>query len=77
MRRQEQMRAGNIETDPAARFYSLMVEVRPAEADAETLQLFSGEACFSLADALTLPAGCKLRRCMYVFARFAEMLIRM
>jgi hypothetical protein len=62
---------------PAKLFYSLMVEVRPEEADAQTLQLFSDEACFSLSDALSLPAGCKLRRCMYVSAEFAQMLIRM
>jgi hypothetical protein len=54
-----------------------MVEICPVEADAETLQLFSNEACFTLADALSLPTGCKLRRCMYVSAEFAEMLIRM
>jgi hypothetical protein len=54
-----------------------MIEVRPSEADAETLQLFSSEACFTLASTLTFPAGCQLRRCMYVSAEFAEMLIRM
>jgi hypothetical protein len=62
---------------PPKLFYSLMVEINPEEADAETLQLFSGEACFTLADALSLPSGCKLRRCMYVSAEFAEMLVRM
>jgi hypothetical protein len=65
------------EARPAKLFYSLMVEVNPEEADAETLQLFSSEACFTLADALNLPAGCKLRRCMYVSPEFAEMLIIM
>ena len=45
------------DTPPAKLFYSLMVEISPAEADAETLQLFSNEACFTLADALKLPAG--------------------
>jgi hypothetical protein len=64
-------------TRPAKLFYSLMIEIGPEEADAETLQLFADEACFTLSDALSLPAGCKLRRCMYVSAEFAEMLIRM
>jgi hypothetical protein len=65
------------EARPAKLFYSLMIEISPEEADAETLQLFSGEACFTLADALSLPTGCKLRRCMYVSTEFAEILIRM
>lgn len=62
---------------PAKLFYSLMVEINPEEADAETLQQFSGEACSSLADILNLPAGCKLRRSMYLSAEFAEILIKM
>jgi hypothetical protein len=65
------------DTRPAKLFYSLMIEISPEEADAETSQLFSGEACFTLSDALSLPTGCKLRRCMYVSTEFAEMLIRM
>jgi hypothetical protein len=65
------------EAPPAKLFYSLMIAVSPEEADAETLQQFSDEACFSLSDALSLPTGCKLRRCMYVSAEFAEILIRM
>jgi hypothetical protein len=54
-----------------------MIEVRPEEADAETLQLFSAGACFSLAATLNLPAGCELRRCMDMSPEFAEVLIRM
>lgn len=58
------------------RFYSLMIEVRPAEADAETLRLFS-DYSLGLTEALHLPEGCEIRRCMIVSADFAEMLIRM
>jgi hypothetical protein len=61
----------------AKRFYSLMIEVRPEEADAETLLLFSCGACFSLSATLNLPAGCELRRCMSVSPDFAEILINM
>jgi hypothetical protein len=59
------------------RFYSLMIEVRPAEADAETLRLFSDVGSPALTATLNLPNGCELRRCMCVSAEFAEMLIRM
>jgi hypothetical protein len=59
------------------RFYSLMIEVRPEEADAETLQLFSDAACFSLAVTINLPTGCELRRCMEMSPEMAEVLIRM
>lgn len=62
---------------PAKHFYSLIIEVRPAEADAETLQLFSEEAGVSLAATLNLPAGCELRRCTPVSPDFAEILINM
>jgi hypothetical protein len=62
---------------PAKRFYSLIIEVRAAEADAETVQLFSDEAAFSLATILNLPAGCELRRCMDMSPELAEVLIRM
>jgi hypothetical protein len=62
---------------PAKRFYSLIIEVRPAEADAETVQLFSDEAAFSLAATLNLPAGCQLGRCTPVSPDFAEILINM
>ena len=61
----------------AKRFYSLMIEVRPDQADAETLQLFSSGACFSLSATLNLPAGCELRRCMNMSPELAEVLIRM
>ena len=61
----------------AKRFYSLIIEVRPAEADAEILRLFSDEACSSLATTLNLPAGCELRRCTPVSPDFAEILINM
>jgi hypothetical protein len=54
-----------------------MIEVRPEEADAETLQMFSGAACFSLADTLNLPPGCELRRCLDMSPDMAEILIRM
>jgi hypothetical protein len=59
------------------RFYSLIIEVRPSEADAEILQLFSDDAGFSLAATLNLPAGCQLRRCTSVSPDFAEILINM
>jgi hypothetical protein len=61
----------------AKRFYSLIIEVRPSEADAETLLLFSEEAGVSLATTLNLPAGCELRRCTPVSPDFAEILINM
>ena len=61
---------------PERRFYSLMIEVRPEEADAETLRMFS-DSSFGLTEALNLPDGCEIRRCMIVSADFAEMLIRM
>jgi hypothetical protein len=61
----------------AKRFYSLMIEVRPEEADTETLQLFSDGAFFGLAATLNLPAGCELRRCMDMSPELAEVLIRM
>src|SRR5262245_49999263 len=50
------------------RFYSLMIEVRPDEADAATLELFSETGSPALAARLNLPAGCELRRCMDVSA---------
>jgi hypothetical protein len=59
------------------RFYSLTIEVRPEEADAETLLLFSDGACFSLSATLNLPAGCELRCCMDMSPDLAEVLIRM
>jgi len=59
---------------PEKRFYSLMIEVRPAEADAETLRLFSDIGSCAR---LNLPDGCEIRRCMIVSADFTEMLIRM
>jgi hypothetical protein len=62
---------------PAKRFYSLIIEVRPSEADAETLLLFSDEAGVSLATTLNLPTGCKFRRCTSVSPDFAEILINM
>jgi len=62
---------------PAKRFYSLIIEVRPSEADAEILQLFSDEAGLSLATTLNLPTGCELRRCTPVSPDFAEILINM
>lgn len=55
----------------------LTIEVRPAEADAETLLLFSDDAGISLATTLNLPAGCELRRCTPVSPDFAEILINM
>lgn len=61
----------------AKRFYSLIIEVRPAEADAETLLLFSDETDVSLAATLYLPNGCKLRRCTPCSPDFAEILINM
>ena len=54
-----------------------MIEVRPEEADAATLELFSDTGCPALAATLNLPAGCELRRCMDVSAEMAEVLIRM
>jgi hypothetical protein len=54
-----------------------MIEVRPDETDADTLQLFSETACFSLAATLNLPAGCELRRCLDMSPDMAEVLIRM
>jgi hypothetical protein len=62
---------------PPKRFYSLMIEVRPDEMDAATLELFSDTDCSNLAATLNLPAGCELRRCMEVSAESAEVLIRM
>ena len=62
---------------PAKRFYSLIIEVRPGEADTETLQLFSDEAGVSVATTLNLPTGCELRRCTPVSPDFAEILINM
>ena len=59
------------------RFYSLMIEVRPDEADAATLELFSDSGCATLAATLNLPAGCELRRCIDVSTEAAEVLIRM
>ena len=61
----------------AKRFYSLMIEVRPDEADAATLELFSDTGCPTLAATLNLPAGCELRRCIDVSPEMAEVLIRM
>jgi len=61
---------------PEKRFYSLMIEVRPAEATAETLRLFSDIGSCRLTAALNLPDGCELRRCMIVSADFAEILIK-
>lgn len=62
---------------PAKQFYSLIIEVRPAEADAETLLLFTDDVGLSLAATLSLPAGCQLRRCTPVSPDFAEILINM
>jgi hypothetical protein len=61
----------------ARRFYSLIIEVRPDDASAETLQLFSDEVGISLAATLNLPVGCELRRCTPVSPDFAEILINM
>jgi hypothetical protein len=61
----------------AKRFYSLVIEVRPEEADAETLQLFSDFGSSALAVTLNLPACCELRRCMEMSPESAEVLIRM
>jgi hypothetical protein len=52
-----------------------MIEVRPAEADAETLRLFS-DYSLGLTETLHFPEGCEIRRCMIVLADFAAMLIR-
>ena len=68
---------GVVALPAAKRFYSLIIEVRPAEADAETLQLFSDEVGTSLAAILKLPAGCQLRRCTSVSPDFAQILINM
>jgi hypothetical protein len=62
---------------PAKHFYSLIIEVRHDEADAETLQLFSDDAGLGLAATLNLPTGCELRRCTPVSPDFAEILINM
>jgi len=62
---------------PAKHFYSLMVEVCLEEADAETLRLFSETGVSNLSATLNLPAGCELRRCLYMAPEYAEMLIRM
>ena len=62
---------------PAKRFYSLMIEVRPDKANAETLQLFSDAGSAHLAAILNLPAGCGLRRCMEMLPETAEVLIQM
>lgn len=67
----------NSSAAPAKRFYSLIIEVRHDEADAETLLLFSDEAGISLAATLNLPAGCQLRRCTSISPDFAEILINM
>jgi len=61
----------------AKRFYSLVIEVRLEEADAETLQLFSDFGSSALAVTLNLPACCELRRCMEMSPESAEVLIRM
>lgn len=54
-----------------------MIEVRPDQADAETLQLFSDIGSFGLAAMLNLPAGCELRRCREMSPEAAEVVIRM
>ena len=61
----------------AKRYYSLMIEVRPGEMDAGTLELFSDAGSSGLAATLNLPAGCELRRCMDMSREVAEVLIRM
>lgn len=61
----------------ATRFYSLVIEVRPEEADAETLQLFSDFGSSALAVALNLPACCELRRCMEMSPESAEVVINL
>lgn len=61
----------------ARRFYSLIIEVRPDDASAETLKLFSDEVGISLAATLNMPVGCELRRCTPVSPDFAEILINM
>jgi len=68
---------GDSSTAPAKHFYSLIIEVRHDEADAETLQLFSDNVGFGLATTLNLPTGCELRRCTPVSPDFAEILINM
>ena len=62
---------------PKKRFYSLVIEVRPEEADAETLQLFSDFGSSALAVTLNLPACCELRRCMEMSPEAAEVVINM
>jgi hypothetical protein len=62
---------------PAKHFYSLIIEVRPDDASAETLQLFLDEARISLSATLNLPISCELRRCTSVSPDFAEILINM
>src|SRR5579864_5251261 len=66
---------GDSSTAPARHFYSLIIEVRPSEADAETLLLFTDDVGVSLATVLNLPSGCDLRRCTPVSSDFAEILI--
>jgi len=63
--------------DGPKRFYSLTIEVRPDEADTETLQLFSDFEYSGLEAVLNLPPGCKLRRCMEMSPEVAEVVIRM
>jgi len=62
---------------PPKHFYSLMVEVHLEEAGVETLRLFSEAGGSNLSATLNLPAGCELRRCMYISPEFAEALIEM
>jgi hypothetical protein len=62
---------------PPKHFYSLIVEVRLDEAEAATLRLFSDAGVSSLAATINLPAGCELRRCLYISPEFAEALIEM
>jgi hypothetical protein len=68
---------GDSSAAQAKRFYSLIIEVRHNEADAETLQLFSDDSGLGLAATLNLPTGCELRRCTPVSPDFAEILINM
>ena len=63
--------------DGPRRFYSLTIEVRPDEATPETLQLFTDFEYSGLEATLTLPTGCKLRRCMEMSPEVAEVVIRM
>ena len=62
---------------PKKRFYSLVIEVRPEEADAETLQLLSDFGSSGMAAMFNLPAGCELRRCREMSPEVAEGMIRM